>query len=382
MPEARTKLLFVCGSLAGGGAEKILVYLVNHMDRERYERRLVILERKLDYLRELDASVPMDCLDQTPRWGLVRVLFRLRRLLRAQRPDVVLAVLNYVNLVTLLAKLISGVRTRVILCEHISLKNYFPSNLFGRIKLWLMRATFGLADAVVCVSAGMRREMIEEHGLAPGLVRLIYNPIPLDEIVGKSRAEVGHPFFAPGRFKVVISAGRLVRQKRFDRLLRAFARAREQRPDLRLIVLGKGELEADLMGTAKALGVAQDVEFAGFQSNPYAWMARATMFAMSSEREGFPNVLIEAMACGLPVVSTDCATGPGEIIEHGRNGLLVPEEPIEPLADAILRLAEDDDLRAKFSEAGKRFAEQFRVEKVLPLYERLFTNEPPKNGRP
>ncbi len=368
----RTKLLFVCGSLVGGGAEKILAYLVNHFARHSYEVRLVILERKLDYLREIDATVRLDCLDKTSRWGMLKALFNLRGILRAYRPRVVIGVLNHVNIVTMLAKMLSGTRPRVILCEHLYLHDYFPANVFGQVKKALMRFTFNHADAIVCVSAGMKANLVGDYGIDPERIQVIYNPIPIAEIVEKSQAEVHHPFFENGKYRVVISVGRLVKQKRFDRLLRAFARAKEERPDLRLLILGKGELEQELKLLARELRLEGEVDFVGFQDKPSAWMAKADMFAMSSEREGFPNVLIEAMACGLPIISTDCLSGPNEIIEQGQSGFLVPEEEPEALTKALLTLAADANLRRKFSAAGRRFAENFQIAKVLPAYEKLF----------
>lgn len=382
MVENKRKLLFVCGSLAGGGAEKILAYLMNHLDPDRYELRLVIFERKLDYLSAFDPALRLDCLDQTPRLGLLRVTWKLRGILREYRPAVVISLLNYVNIIAMLAKMSSGVKTRMILCEHLHLHDYFPAGIFGRLKRLLMCRTFDRADAVVGVSRSILHNLVREYGLDPRRMHVIYNPIPIDEIVRTSKAGVEHAFFAPGRFKVIISAGRLVRQKRFDRMLRAFALARRTRQDLRLLILGKGELEPELRSLSRELGIEREVDLVGFQENPAAWMAKSDLFAMSSEREGFPNVLIEAMACGVPVVSTDCLSGPSEIIDPDQNGLLVPEEPPEALAAAFLRLADDEALRAKFSVAGKRFADQFRVEKVLPLYERLFTPEPENEDRP
>lgn len=371
MLKERTKLLFVCGSLVGGGAEKILAYLVNHFDKTRYEVKLIILERKLDYLKEIDPAISLECLDKTSWRGMFKIVFELSRRMRSYRPVAVVGVLNYVNIVIMLAKMISGVRPRMILCEHLHLHDYFPKTLFGHVKKGLMRFTFRRADAIVTVSASMKANLEEEYGINPAQIQVIYNPIPIDEIVEKSRAQVEHPFFEAGKYTVVISAGRLVKQKRFDRLLLAFSRAKEKRPDLRLIILGKGELEKDLKEMAAFLGVENEVAFVGFQANPYGWLAQAHMFAMSSEREGFPNVLIEAMACGVPLISTDCLSGPNEIIDPGKSGLLVPEDKPEALTAALLTLAGDDGLRRKFSEAGRRFADNFRVEKVLPLYEKI-----------
>jgi glycosyltransferase involved in cell wall biosynthesis len=370
--QEKMKLLFVCGSLAGGGAEKILTYLINYLDKSRYEVRLLLLERQLDYLAEIDPAVKIDCLNKASRWDFFKLIRGVGRALKEYQPRAVISLLNHVNVITMLGKLYSGSPAKAILCEHSYLHNFFPYVRWGWLKKILMKFSLGRADYVVAVSANIKHCLETEFRIRHDRIRVIYNPIPVAAIVEKSRAEVAHPFFQDPRYKVVIAAGRLVGLKRFDRLLRAFARARREFGDLRLIILGKGELDGELRALAHELEIEAVTAFAGFQENPYAWMAKAHLFALTSDREGFPNVLIEAMACGTPVVSVDCMSGPSEIVTDGVNGFLVPENDEAKLASAILRVVREPDLAGRFTAAGKAFATQFTTERILPQYEQLF----------
>lgn len=370
MTTSKKKILFVGSSLGSGGAEKILIYLINNLDPGKYDMRLVLLQRTMDYVKELEHPIRIDYFDKTSRLSFIKIILQLRRLLREYRPDAVISLLNFINIVAVLSKLLSGIKTRTIICEHLHLLNYYRS-FWGRIKKVLAAFIFGKADDIVVVAADMKAHMEKEFGLPPAKVKVIYNPIPLEKILEKSREEVDHPFFRAKQLQVIITAGRLVRQKRYDRLIRAFAQAKAKEPNLRLLILGRGELEQELKSLAAELRVRDDIDFLGFKENPYAWIAKARAFALSSEREGFPNVLIEAMVCGVPVISTDCLSGPREIIETSHSGLLVPEEDLHQLAEALADIVRDDARRRRFVEAGKRYAANFRVDKVIPQYEAL-----------
>jgi glycosyltransferase involved in cell wall biosynthesis len=163
---------------------------------------------------------------------------------------------------------------------------------------------------------------------------VIYNPVDTDHIKTLATAPLEHPWFAPGAVPVVLSAGRLTRQKDFPSLLRAFAQVRQSRP-ARLVILGEGEERTSLETLARELGCRDDIALPGFVPNPYPYMAAAGVFVLSSAWEGFGNVLIEAMALGVPVVSTDCPSGPAEILGRGRYGTLVPVSDVDALARAI-----------------------------------------------
>ena len=249
-----------------------------------------------------------------------------------------LSAMNHANVVAVLVRRLAGAHTRLVVSEHTTI-----SSEARRASGWSARAVYALvprlyrrADAIVAVSRESARDLEAFAGLAAGAVTPIYNPFDLARIARMAAESIPHPWFAPGqRRPVVLAVGRLVEPKDFPTLLRAFAAVRQRR-DARLLILGEGELRGELAGLAHSLGLGpDDFDMPGFVTNPFAYLARAALFVLSSRWEGFGNVLIEAMACGTPVVSTDCPSGPREILEDGRWGALVPVGDGAALADAI-----------------------------------------------
>jgi glycosyltransferase involved in cell wall biosynthesis len=178
--------------------------------------------------------------------------------------------------------------------------------------------------------------MVRTVGLSRTHVTTVYNPVVTPALLGQSAAELHDPWFAPSEPPVILGVGRLTRQKDFPTLIRAFARLRRARP-ARLLILGEGELRPALEELVADLELTDHVRMPGFTDNPFAYMRQSALFALSSAWEGLPTVLIEAMACGTPVVTTDCPSGPAEILEHGKWGRLVPVGDAEALADAMLQ---------------------------------------------
>jgi glycosyltransferase involved in cell wall biosynthesis len=187
---------------------------------------------------------------------------------------------------------------------------------------------------VIAVSQGVKDCVVKWVGVAPEHVEVIYNPVILPEHRRAARAAVDHPFFAADAPPVVLVVGRLTRLKNFALLMRAFARVLRAR-DARLVVLGEGEQRSELESLAQTLGIGEAVAMPGYVANPHAFMAKAAVLALSSDSEGLPTVLIEALASGTPVVATDCPTGPREILDGGRLGRLVPVGDEAALAEAI-----------------------------------------------
>jgi len=228
----------------------------------------------------------------------------------------------------------------------------------GLVARTLMRRVFARADQVVAVSRDLAHQM--EEALKLGHVSVIPNGVPLDWVAGRAEAPLDDPWFAPGAPPVVLGIGRLVKQKNFPLLLDAFARLRQTRP-CRLVILGEGSARARaaLQRQAARLGIAQDVRLAGFDPNPHRYLARAALFVLSSAWEGSSNALLEALACGCPVVATDCRTGPREVLAHGRYGPLVPVDNAEALAAAMeWRMAQPREaallkVRARTFDAGR-----------------------------
>jgi glycosyltransferase involved in cell wall biosynthesis len=293
-------------------------------------------------------------------------------LIRVRKPDILLSSLYYPNIITVLARLLAGSPTRVVVTEHNHHKRLLRYKRFRRIVWRLMSFTYRRASKIVTVSADIKDALVSDFRIDPEQLRAIYNPLESDAIRELSAEEVAHPFFEPGEERfVVIGVGRLTRQKNFGLLIRALARAREEIPAC-LLILGQGEMERSLRDLADRLGVSEVVDFVGFQHNPYKWMQRSDLFVLASSWEGFGIVIAEAQLCGIPAISADCPAGPSEIITDGRSGLLVPSENVDALAAAIVRIARDDRLRERLVEGGLASAARFDHSVIVPQYEKLF----------
>jgi glycosyltransferase involved in cell wall biosynthesis len=201
---------------------------------------------------------------------------------------------------------------------------------------------------------------------------MIYNPIVDDMLFDMSEKAVEHPWFARERKKpTILAVGRLTRQKGFSYLIEAFRQVRNTVP-ARLVVIGEGQEHQRLLNLTEALEIKSDVVFLGFQTNPYRFMSRADLFVLSSLWEGLPTVLVEAMACRTPVVSTRCPSGPTEIITDKVHGLLVPPADPTALAEAIVKMLKNPEMARKMALAGRQRAEDFRVDRSVQQYEKLF----------
>ena len=280
------------------------------------------------------------------RWKLPRHLLCLPGVaayLRRERPDALLTATPYLNLLAVWAKRLAGTGTRVLVSERNNVSHRAEHNPKQRSLPPLLRRTYMMADVIAAVSDAVADDLASSTGLPRAAITTIYNPVVPGDLADRAGGTVGHPWLAPGGPPVVLGIGRLTPTKDFPTLVRAFARVRAAQP-ARLIILGEGGKDREehakrgeeLMSLAGELGVAKDVSLPGFVVNPFAYMARASVFVLSSVWEGFGNVIVEALACGCPVVSTDCPDGPGEILEHGRYGRLVPVGDDGAMAEAIL----------------------------------------------
>lgn len=323
-------------SLRGGGAERVMVNLARGFVERGLDVDLVLAKAEGPYLSRVPSEVRVVDL------GASRVLASLPglvRYLRQERPRALLSAINHANVAALWARRLARVPTRVVVSEHNTLSrgSANATSLRARLMPLWVRAFYPWADAVVAVSEGVAKDLIRITGLPPEKVQIIYNPVVTPELYARAEEPLDHLWFAPGESPVVLGVGRLTAQKDFPTLIRAFAEVRRQRP-ARLIILGEGEDRPRLEALVKELGLENDVALPGFVENPWAYMAQAAVFVLSSAWEGFGNVLVEAMACGCPVVSTDCPSGPAEILENGKYGPLVPVGDVESLGRAIIRV--------------------------------------------
>ncbi|MER3479061.1 MAG: glycosyl transferase [Meiothermus sp.] len=337
MDDRKTKrIALFLPSLRGGGAERVMANLARGFAEQGLTVDLVLAKAEGPYLSQVPTSVRVVDL------GARRVLFALPGLvqyLRRERPSAMLSALNHANIVAIWARFLARTKTRLVVSEHNTLSRATENAAVRRAKAMplLIRLFYPQADAVVAVSQGVAKDLTARTGLPPGKVRVIYNPVVTPELFAKAEEPLDHPWFKPGEPPVILGVGRLTAQKDFATLIRAFALVRKERP-ARLMILGEGEERPKLETLVQELGLEADVSLPGFVENPFSYMKRAAVFVLSSKWEGLPTVLIEALALGIPVVSTDCPNGPAEILEGGKWGGLVPVGDPEALAGAMLGL--------------------------------------------
>ncbi len=296
----------------------------------------------------------------------VRQLPSLVRYLREEKPQALLAANMVLNLTALWAKTLAHSDTRIVVSEHSNVlaKIQARKRRYHRCYPELMRHAYGSAGAIVAVSKGVANDLAGITSLPRERIATIYNPVGAPDIPARAQQPVDHPWFLPGEPPVVLAAGRLSKEKDFDTLLRAFAQVRMARP-ARLIILGEGRGRAELQRLAHSLGIAADVDLPGWVANPYAYMAKASVFVLSSTREGLSNVLIEALACGCPVVSTDCPYGPAEVLDGGKYGLLVSVGDDTAMARAVLSALDAPPDRKRLKSRAAEFSVEQAVEQYL-----------------
>jgi glycosyltransferase involved in cell wall biosynthesis len=326
------RLAIFAPSMAQGGAERGALKLAEGLTRRGFEVDLVLAAAEGPRLPEVSPDVRI--VDLQAR----RVLTSLPGLiayLRRERPLALISYLDHANVIALTACRLARYRGRIVVVEQNTLSEAAKHGKSRRDRLMprMVRAFYPRADYVVGVSAGVVDDLARFTGLPAEKLKVVFNPIVTPDLTERAEAPVEHPWFTDGS-KVFVAVGRLRPQKDFRTLLQAFSRVRAKRP-ARLLILGEGPERPQLEDLARELGIADDVSLPGSVENPYAYLSRAVAFVLSSRWEGLPTVLIEALACGLPVIATDCPSGPREILAGGRYGRLVGVNAIDDLAAAM-----------------------------------------------
>ncbi len=365
---AELKIALFSASLAGGGAQRVILTLAQAFKERGHPVQLLLAQARGEFLGDVPAGIPVHDLGQA---HVFQALPGLIRVLRRERPDILLSTQTHANLVALWAARLAGVQTKVVVREANTMS--VNAALTSRKELLLTRLArifYPQAGGIVAISNGAAADLRRTAHLRPEKIKVIYNPVVSPALLEKALQPPAHPWFASGCPPVVLAVGRLVENKDFPTLLRAFARAR-QRQELHLLILGEGNQRRDLEALVKTLGLERQVQLPGFTPNPFAYMAHAAVFVLCSRVEGFGNVLAEALACGTPVVSTDCPSGPAEILEGGRYGALVPVGDDEKLAEAILKALQSPPDKSLLQARGAEFSVDRAVEQYLALFHSL-----------
>ena len=362
---AKLRIAFFSASLEAGGAERVIVNLAIAFMERGYPVQLLLAQAKGEFLAGLPKGIAVHDLGQK---HVIRALPALIRILRVEHPDILLSFQTHTNLVALWAAKLARVKTKVVLEESSTMS--VNAMLSSRKEVWIARLSaifYPAADAIVAVSKGVAEDLAQTIHIRPEKIRVIYNPIVPPNLLELMQEQPKQPWMPSGSPPVVLAVGRLTAAKDYPTLLRAFARARQQK-DMRLLILGEGEKRTELETLVKELGLEKDVQLPGFVPNPYAYMARASVFVLSSKWEGFSNVLAEALACGTPVVSTDCKSGPSEILEYGRYGMLVPVGDEIKLSSEILHGINAQPDKKPLRERGEMFSIGRAAEAYLGLF--------------
>ena len=363
---SKTRVLLFRPSLGQGGADRVTATLLRRLDRRRFELAIALVHAEGPFMADVPEDIEFHAL------GSKRLAFSipaLRRVIRRVKPDVVFSTASAANPLAVIAHAIAGSKARVVLSERNALFRGRFDDVKQRIEVALKRVTYHRAHLVTAVSSGLADQLVTDLGLPRANVRVVYNPMIEDDLTDRAAEPVDHPWFAPDAPAVILACARLVEQKDYPALLEAFAKVRA-RITARLFVLGEGPMRRALEDKAKRLGVADDVCFHGFDKNPLKYMARAQLLMHASRAEGLPGALIQTMACGTPVVSTDCDFGPREVISRPDvDGFLVPVGDTAALADRALRLLDNPALRRAVGDHARVSANRFTVAASLARYE-------------
>lgn len=322
-------------SLEGGGAERAMLDVARGIAQRGLQVDMVLIKAKGPYLKLLPDSVHLVDLDSQ---RAITSLPRFARYLRRRRPTVVISTLPEVNVMTLTMRKLFFRRTLVMArrANNFSME-YHNASFKDRVVLSLEKRLLSSANAVVVNSRGVGEDLKQVAPHIAHLIHVVHNPVVWPDLSDWARAPVDHTWFRDSSpdLPVIVSVGRLATSKGHATLLEAFAELLKSQP-ARLLLLGEGPEESNLLRQAESLQISSSVDLIGFDDNPFAYMSKARVFVLSSEYEGFPNSLAQAMACGTPVVSTDCPSGPSEILEGGKWGRLVPVGDSHALATATI----------------------------------------------
>ncbi len=365
-------------SLGGGGAEKAALELIQGL-KEEFDISILLFSPVVKYT--LPSGLNYEVLDKfdfhdNPIKKILKLPFlayKYAKFCKQNHIDISLSILSRPNIISLLSKFF-GNRAKIVLSEHSTLSHYYGSSLSESLMKKLISSIYKLADKIICVSKGSREDLIKNFCVPSEKAVVINNPIDIQKIQAMSLEKLYEK--SSGEFSF-LTCGRLIKSKNCSMLIEAFAKANI--PNSRLLILGEGEERGSLELLSSELGVAQKIDFVGFSDNPYAYMSRSDLFVFTSNLEALPTVLIEALSCALPVLSTDCPSGPEEILcgedigfENGikmaKYGILTQMNDTDSFAKAMRLMYNDQKLRESYAASALVRASEFAKDAMNKKY--------------
>lgn len=363
----RTRVLFFMPDLGGGGAERVLINLLRHLDRATFDAHLVLMRLEGPYADRIPDDIPVRILGSRNLWTTTP---KLAAAMRELDPDVVVGTTGGAGVPTVLAHRLIRSRARLIVWE----RNVLVGSESGpkrSLLLALKKKLWPRADLITAVGRYVEQDIQRQTGVGPEKTKVLYSPILDADFERQAKAEVDHPWFHDD-VPVLLCVARFTAAKDHATLLRGFARLRETH-DARLVLLGHGHLQEQVEAQAHEMGLSDHIWFAGFVENPFKYMTHATMLVLTSLQEGVPGVVVQAMGCGLPVIGTDSPGGTGELVIHEETGLLVPMGDDEAVARSARRLIDDPALARQLAANALKRVQPFEIDTALKGFERSLT---------
>lgn len=348
------RITFVIGSLEAGGAQRTVVLLCEGLLSQGHHVSVVTFNGSEKDFFELPKGIERTALCISSCLQTLIKFTRLRRGILATKPDVIVSFIETMNIMVLFA--MWGTKVPVVVSERSNPKSYKISVIWKWLRWWIYQKT----DRIIVQTKAVSNYFLPKF---QGKLSVIPNPVI------PPRTSEGFTEFPPKPF--LIAVGRLYYYKGYDLLLKAFARLKTSYPDWSLIILGEGPARVEIEALGLELELGDSISLMGTVGNPYDFLVHADLFVMSSRFEGFPNALCEAMACGLPVISTDCPSGPQEIIRNGEDGILVENENANALFEAMDQLMSDKKEQKRLGSNASQIVERFSLKKIVGLWEEM-----------
>ena len=347
-----------------GGADRVTLNLLQNLDRDKYQPHLALMKAEGVFMSKIPEDVPVYDLKAKSLWFMTKPLTQL---LKKRYFDILYSTCGGASIPLMMVPGSIRKKSIVVVSERNILAPPHKNNFKRKLMLFLKRKLYPKADHITAVSRGVASEIETRFEINPNKIHVVNNPVITADMAELMKHEIKDPEFLDDNYPVILMAGRFDPQKNYPMMFEAFSKVCAQ-SNAHLFILGKGPLENELKQLASDMQIEDRITFRGYDTNPYKYMSRCHVFALSSDHEGMPGVLIQAMACGAACVSTNCRTGPSELIQHGVNGFLVKTGDPEDMADHILRLLADQDLAIQFGVEAKESVDRYHSKAGIQSY--------------
>lgn len=353
-------------NLAGGGAERTIVNILNTIDKEKFNLVLVLgSEQNNDYLNQVYKEIKIIILKANRNRERIS---KLAAVIKKENPDLLFTTREKNNIVLILSRILSLRKIPVIVRESTHRTKSGNNSIIFKLITFVLYNFF--ACKIIALSYGVKDDLLMNFGIRKRKIEVIYNPVDIENIEIQSN-EIIDDVEIDNNYKTIVTIGRLAKPKDYPTLLKS-VRLVKDKMDVKVIILGKGPEKENIVELISQLRIEDSVELVGFKDNPYKYLRKADLFLLTSRWEGFAHVIVEAMVLGIPVIATDCKSGPKEIIGENEYGVIVPVGDVENISENIIHILRDENLSDKYSDLGKKRARDFDSKKIIKQYEDLF----------